>query len=153
MEKIWNIGGPILLFMWLIVCTIYLIIRIRKKLNEANKGKKIIVKCEKCKNEHEATAEEFFSTFMSKTKSIKISGNAGEVGGSATYYTYMAKKFLCPKCNKKTWSEIKDYNNFAKNNMKNMLPSILIYFAIVLIGARILIGIVDGIKYIVELFI
>lgn len=146
MKIVGIIVGPMLLLIWLIVNTIYTVSKIKKEVKDKNKDTKLIVKCEKCKIEHEATVDEFFSTHMSKTKSVVVSANVGPLGVSGTHYSYLAKKFFCPNCNKKTWSEIKNYNEIAKDNTKIMIPFILKYFASLLIGGALII-------FVVELFV
>ena len=60
--------GLLMLFIWLIINTIYLIKKIRNLLKETNKDLELVVKCEKCKNEHTATIDELLDTFMVKTQ-------------------------------------------------------------------------------------
>ena len=134
--------GPLLLLIWLIINTIYWIKRIKNLVKETNKDVELVVKCEKCQNEHTATMDDFLDTVMSKTKSITTSTNIGTLRSSYTDYKYFAKKFYCPNCNKKTWSEVKNYNKLAIRNTKLMFPLILKYFASLLIGGAIIMFIV-----------
>lgn len=130
--------GPLILLIWLIVNTIYFVKKIKNLVKETNKNLELVVKCEKCQNEHTATIDDFLDTAMSKTKSITTSANLGTLGASYTDYKYFAKKFYCPTCNKKTWSEVKNYNKLAIKNAKLMFPLILKYFASLLIGGAII---------------
>lgn len=127
-----------MLFIWMIVNTVYLLKKMKNMIKEKNKDIKLIVRCEKCNNEHNATIDEFFSTHMLKTKSKTISANVGTLGVSRTYYNYLAKKFYCPICNKKTWSELKNYNELAIKNTKLIVPLILKYFAKLIIGGGVI---------------
>ena len=131
------------MFIWLIIVTIYAFKKIKNMIKETNKDMKLVVKCEKCQNEHNATVDEFLSTTMSKTTSTTTSANIGTLGASGTHYKYFAKKFYCPTCNKKTWSEVKNYNNLVIKNSKLMLPIILKYFASLFVGGAIIIFIVN----------
>lgn len=131
--------GLLMLFIWLIINTIYLIKKIRNLLKETNKDLELVVKCEKCKNEHTATIDELLDTFIVKTQNgFTKSARLGPFGISYTGYKYVAKKFYCPTCNQKTWSEVKNYNELAIKNMKLMFPLVLKYFAILLIGGEII---------------
>ncbi len=138
--------APILLFIWLIINTIYTIKKLRNIVKEANKDVKIVVKCEICGKEHDTTIDELLSTFMSKSVKSTLSANAGTIGASYTHYQYFAKRTYCPTCNKKTWSEIKDYNNLAMKNTKLMLPAVFKYFASLMLGGAI-------VSFIANLFI
>lgn len=129
----------ILLFAWLIINTIYLIKKIKETIREANKDAKIVVKCEKCHNEHNATIDDLLSTLMNKEKAVSVSAKIGAVGASVTNYSYFAKKIYCPTCKKKTWSEIKEYNGLALNNTKLMVPHLIKYFIRVFIGGLVII--------------
>lgn len=138
-NMIGTIVFPLLLFVWLIGNTIYLIRKLKMSVREANKDAKIIVKCEKCHNEHDATIDDLLSTSMNKRKSISVSAKVGAIGAGATHYNYFAKKIYCPTCKKKTWSEIKEYNGLAMNNTKLMFPHLIKYFIRVFIGGFILV--------------
>ncbi len=138
MKTIETLICPLILFIWLIINTIYLVKKIKNLVKETNKNSELVVKCEKCQNIHTATIDDFFDTVMIKTKSITTSAKLGTLGTSYTNYKYYAKKFYCPTCNKKTWSEIKNYNKLAIKNTKLMFPLILKYFASLLIGGAII---------------
>lgn len=143
MKIIGFVIGPLLLLIWLLANTIYIVKKIKNAIKEKNKDTKLIVKCENCNKEHEATIDDFLSTYMSKTKSITMSANTGPLGASSTHYNYFAKKFFCSTCNKKTWSEIKNYNDLARKNTKLMMPFIVKYFASLMIGGILIMFVVN----------
>lgn len=145
MKIIEIIIGPLLLFIWLIINIIYVFEKIRSIIQEKNKDITFVVKCEKCKNEHNATIDELLSTHISKNISWTMSAEIGALGASGTKYNYFAKKIYCPTCKKKTWSEIKDYNKLAIKNTKIMMPLLLKCLGSLLIGGSI-------IRFIIELF-
>lgn len=143
MKIIGIIIGPLLLFIWLIINIIYVFRKIRNIIREKNKDITLVVKCEKCKNEHNATIDELLSTYMSKNISRTMSAEIGVLGASVTKYYYFAKKIYCPTCKKKTWSEIKDYNKLAIKNTKIMMPLLLKCLGSLLIGGAIIIFVIE----------
>lgn len=141
--KIIGIIGSLLLFIWLIINIICVLRKIRNIIREKNKDITLVVRCEKCKNEHNATIDEFLSTYMSKNISRTLSAEIGVLGASGTKYNYFAKKIYCPTCKKKTWSEIKDYNKLSIRNTKIMMPLLLKCLGSLLIGGAIIIFVIE----------
>ncbi len=81
------------------------------------------VRCEKCGSEHEATYAEVTATAMSKSKEVSANAQAGPIGAGATHYTYFAKKLTCPRCGRKTWHQILNYNGHDEQAWKNTANS------------------------------
>lgn len=77
------------------------------------------VRCEKCGNEREATYAEVMATAMSKSKGVTAEAQAGPIGAGATHYTYFAKKLTCPRCGRKTWHQILNYNGHDAQAVRN----------------------------------
>lgn len=128
----------IALILWVIINFYLCIKKSQQAIIEKKKNVNLIVKCEKCGTEHNASMEEFFSTLLSKSKTIKLAVKVAGVGEKFERVNYFAKKFECPKCKKKTWSEIKNYNEVASNNNEIILPVILKYFIRMVIGGFII---------------
>lgn len=135
--------GPLLLFLWLIVNTVYAFKQAQNKIIDANQSTKLIVKCEKCLNEHNASIQDFFSTTISRSKRITASASAGVFGVTGTHYAYYAKKFHCPICNRKTWSEVKNYHDLTMHHTDLILPVVVAYFVRLLAGGFIIKLLVD----------
>lgn len=135
-----------------VVCIVFTILvaivcfsKMKQALIDENKGKKYSVVCEKCKTKFETTYEDVTSNPFYKSLSVTKGANV-----KITNYKYMARKCSCPTCNKKTWCEVENYNEVARENMPTALKYIGIYLGSLAILGPVVITVVNLILKIVK---
>lgn len=129
------IGWSVLFLIFMIVISVLLYKNIKKSVIAARKDDKFIVRCSECGKEHDITIEELVKVSMTKKKTYSIS----VMGNRVTNYRYFSKKMSCPYCEKKTYNEVLNYNDYKNGNLEIALPAIGKFFVTLGIGGCIFI--------------
>ena len=132
--------GPIVIFIWFIVNIFYMFKVIRKKIMEENKNVLFTVKCEKCNNDYNVNIYDIMSSRMTKKMGKSVLSETNKLGSVNRNSYYMAKKFYCPTCEKKTWSELKYNKRLIDINV--VIPLIIKSFIYFFIGSLIIMFVV-----------
>ncbi len=99
------------------------------------------VQCETCGTYYDVDASEFTKSHFSKHRSAtKTKAEKGTLV-NRPHYSYYAKKFHCPKCEKKQYAQVLNVNEINRMTEKFMLRSGLRWLMIMAIGGTIILAV------------
>lgn len=136
------------LLIWVIVNFVYMMRRINRIVGEQDFKYK--VRCGKCGNEHEISAEEFVSAKLGIRMSCSRTKIKGLMLHNEKKYRYLTKRFFCSECRKKCWSEVTDLNENQPKVNRIVIPLVIKHFLIVAAGGAVVIGVTGVIMKILD---
>lgn len=99
------------------------------------------VKCEKCGTEYEVSAEEFTQSYMSKSRSVTRTKIQGGAFVNRPQYSYYAKKFQCPCCEKKRYAQVLNINEINQMMTRPVLRAGIRWLILMGIGGVLILAV------------